>query len=376
MSDRKPAEVFPPGEFIEEELEARAWTQEDLARILGKPLPTINKIIKGKLAIIPDTAKKLAAAFGNSAQFWMNLEVTWQLHKSDEQANDVQERAAIYDMAPIREMVRRGWVTKTSGPEELSLELCRHFSVTSLDVVPELRATARSAVAGERKPIGPEQWAWMCRCRHVASIVDAKTYRQKELRDCIPELVALSNEPEQVRLVPKLLHEAGVRLVVVQHLKDTLLDGGALFLNDSEPVVSLSLRYGRLDNFWFTLLHEIVHILYNDGVSADSEIMIVSENIDQVEKRANRIAAGWLVPREELESFIRRTSPLFSLRRIENFSRRVGVHPSIVVGQLKYRGELEWKQFNRLNVDVREIARQSNVSDGWGEVAPIGQEYK
>lgn len=374
MSDRKPAEVFPPGEFIEEELEARNWTQEDLARILGKPLPTINKIIRGKTSVIPDTAKKLAAAFGNSAQFWMNLEATWQLYNSDEKADDVRERAAIYEMAPIREMVRRGWINKTSSQDELSIELCAHFGVGALDEIPTLRAAARSATSGECQPISPEQWAWMCRCRNIASLADAKSYRQKNLRDCIPELVALSNEPEQVRLVPKILREAGVRLVVVQHLKNTRLDGGALCRNDTEPVVAVSLRYGRLDNFWFTLLHEIVHVLEKDGVSADSEIANIGENIDAREERANRVAATWLIPQEALESFIRRTSPLFSERRISNFARRMGVHPSIVLGQLKHEGQLSWDRFNRLNVDVREVVRQSNVSDGWGEVAPIGQE--
>ncbi len=101
MTNRSPAEVFPPGEFIKEELDAREWTQEDLARILDKPLPTVNKLIQGKTAIIPETASKLGAAFGTSPEFWMNLESAWQLSLAGNEAviAGVRERAKVYDLA-------------------------------------------------------------------------------------------------------------------------------------------------------------------------------------------------------------------------------------------------------------------------------------
>jgi|SRR5579871_1366027 len=79
---RTPAEVFPPGDFIREELEARRWTQGDLAEVLGRPLSAINEIINGKKRITADTAKELAAAFGTSAQVWMNLENTYRLARA------------------------------------------------------------------------------------------------------------------------------------------------------------------------------------------------------------------------------------------------------------------------------------------------------
>lgn len=372
MNTRTPAEVFPPGDFIQEELDAREWAQEDLAKIMGKPLPTINRIIKGKSSITPDTAKCLAAVFGTSAQFWLNLEASWQLHQSsDDPGPAVRERVAIYEMAPVREMVRRGWIRKTQTADELAEELRGHFGVDTLSEVPQLQAAARASTRGEKQSITPEQWAWMCRCRHVSSLVDARKYRKSDLLGAVDELMSLTNDPEQIRHVPRILAEAGVRVVIVQHLSQTKLDGGALHRRPNEPVIGLSLRYGRLDNFWFTLLHEIAHILNRDGVVADSDVDKAGERVDEIEDRANRMAASWLVPQDAIESFIRRTGPLYSTRRIENFSRRMGIHPSIVVGQLKYRGEVDWEKFHRLNVDIRKIARQSTISDGWGDAAPL-----
>ncbi|MBL4698184.1 MAG: helix-turn-helix domain-containing protein [Phycisphaerales bacterium] len=374
MSARVPAEVFPPGDFIAEELDARGWAQEDLARILAKPLPTVNKIIKGKTAITPATAKKLSAAFGTSAELWMNLESSWQLYRDsdDESSSEVRERASIYDLAPVREMVRRGWIQKTDSSDDLVQELRKHFGVEDVSEVPAIRAAARSSTRGESGEITAAQWAWMCRCRNVSRLTDASRYRKKDLIDCIPELVALSSQPEEIRKLPGMLADCGVRVVLVKHLKGTAIDGGALWCNKtSEPVVGLSARFGRLDNFWFTLMHEIAHIIAGDGVVADSEIDRQSDHIDVVEQRANRTAASWLVPQDDLSSFIRRTSPLYSTRKILNFARRIRVHPSLIVGQLKHRGEVSWDKFNGMSIDVRDYAKQAIIQDGWDGPAPI-----
>jgi HTH-type transcriptional regulator / antitoxin HigA len=77
---RRPAPMaFPPGAFIREELEARGWSQRDLAEILGRPVQTINALVNGKKRVTPETAVALGAAFGTSAEFWLNLETAHQL---------------------------------------------------------------------------------------------------------------------------------------------------------------------------------------------------------------------------------------------------------------------------------------------------------
>src|SRR5258706_4997003 len=93
MNARIPAEVFAPGEFLAEELEARGWSQTELAEILGRPPRLINEIIASKRAITPETAKGLAAAFGTSAQLWMNLETSYQLSKAQIAEKEVSRRA-------------------------------------------------------------------------------------------------------------------------------------------------------------------------------------------------------------------------------------------------------------------------------------------
>jgi len=374
MSERRPAQVFPPGDFVREEMEERGWTQQDLAEILGKPLATVNKILQGKKAVIAETARRLGAAFGTSAELWMNLESAYQLHaKGDFQdVEDVRTRAELYEKAPVREMEKRGWIDRKTSHDGRDKELRRFFGVKSLDELPQVSAAARASVRGEGADLTPAQWAWCVRALQVAKSVDVRTFQRSKMPLLVEELHRLTCEPEEIRRVPGLLASAGIRLVVVEHLSKTAMDGAALELGTT-PVIALSLRYGRLDHFWFTLFHELAHVYYRDGISADAGLFesAASSSADAIEDRANSQAASWLIDHDRLSSFIMRTTPLYNAARVTNFARRMHVHPSIVAGQLKHRGELKWKQLARLNVDIRDIVRTTATTDGWGAVATV-----
>ena len=89
----KPAEVFPPGEYLRDELEVRGWTQGQFAKIIGRPLQTVNGIINGKTAITAQTAKEIATAFGTSAELWINLQGSYDLFREPDADPAIHERA-------------------------------------------------------------------------------------------------------------------------------------------------------------------------------------------------------------------------------------------------------------------------------------------
>ncbi|HUB27378.1 MAG TPA: HigA family addiction module antitoxin [Tepidisphaeraceae bacterium] len=95
----KPAEAFPPGEFLREELEARGWTQSEFARILGRPLQAVNEIIKGKKRITAATAKAIGLALGTGPELWLNLETSYQLWISPDPDPAIRKRAAALESA-------------------------------------------------------------------------------------------------------------------------------------------------------------------------------------------------------------------------------------------------------------------------------------
>lgn len=95
MTHRSPAEVFPPGEFINEELDARGWTQIELAEVLGRPARLVSELLAGKRAITPETAKELGCAFGTGPEFWMNLERDYRLAHDSHDDAIVERRAKL-----------------------------------------------------------------------------------------------------------------------------------------------------------------------------------------------------------------------------------------------------------------------------------------
>lgn len=369
MNDRIPAEVFPPGEFIRDELEERGWTQADLAKIMARPIPTISMIINGKTSITPETAIELSNAFGTSAQFWLNLETAYQLSKIEVKNEDIRSRAKLFESAPVNDLQKRGWIKPTKTIEQLEECLSAFFALPELVRL----KTSTLRAADQQGELAPEQLAWCVRVLQLAKSVPAKKFTNKSFSDGLPQLRALANFPENVRMVPKVLSEMGIRFVVVEHLPKSKIDGAALWLGEDwdKPVIALSMRYDRIDCFWHTLFHELSHIKNKDEYALDVDMVgadrcLSEESLSAVEKRANAEAAEMLIPEEKIRSFIVRTRPFYSTERLIQFANLIKIHPGIIAGQLQHRKEIEWSHHRKMLVKVKDILISVALTDGFG----------
>ena len=366
--NRIPAEVFPPGEFIRHELEARGWTQGDLAEIMGRPPQAVNEIVSGKKQITPETALGLAKAFGDEdALYWMNLENMYRLAQAKPADDTVSRRAKLYSMFPVRELTKRKWIEASDNLDVIEHRVCKFYGIKNLDEKPQFAHAAKAADDDRSRPL---QLAWLYRAHNIAKAASAGTYSEAKLRAAIGKLRELLVAPEEIRQVPKILADAGVRFVIVEFLPNSKIDGAAFWINGA-PVVAMSIRFDRLNNFWFVLRHELEHVLNNDGQILDVELTESLQRKDAVsveEVRANNAAAEFSVPKKELDSFIVRVRPLYSEQRILLFAKRIGVHPGLVVGQLQFRDEVPYTHFHKYLVKVRDIITQTALTDGWGTV--------
>jgi HTH-type transcriptional regulator/antitoxin HigA len=371
MATRRPAEVFPPGDFLREELEERGWSQADLAEILGRPSAAVNEVIRGRRRITPDTATGLAAALGTSPEFWMNLEAAyqlWQVRSID--ADSVSQRAQLYAKVPVRDMVRRGWIEPSKNIKVLEGRVLDFLGVSSITEEPMVFQHA-ARKSSSYAAITPAQTAWLLRARQLAQTVQAGRYSTQSSDRALVRLRELLHAPQEVRHVSRILSEAGVRLVIVEPLSGGKIDGATFWLDKSAPVIALTMRYDRLDYYWFTLLHELSHVRSGEEV-LDSEISMTRAGTDKPEgeRRADEFASRFLIEPQQMDNFIARVRPLYSTRRIEGFARTILVHPAIVVGQLQFREEVGWSSFRKLLVPVRDMATASTIADGWGSVLP------
>jgi HTH-type transcriptional regulator/antitoxin HigA len=373
MTGRTFAEVFPPGEFIKDELEARGWSQLDLAQILGRDPVQVNLIIKGKQSITRETAIQLGDAFGTGAQFWLNLESAYRLSQVEQGESSVARRANLYAQFPVREMVKRGWVEHSDNIDVLEKRFCDFFGIPSLNEVPRLAHAARKSTKG---PVTLPQTAWLFRAKQLAKAVWAEAFSAASLRRCFEALSLMRLNRDDVRRVPQVLAGHGIRFVIVELLPTTRIDGVTFWLDSSSPVIALSFRYDRIDWFWHTLGHEMCHVQNKDGMTEPIlDTDIVGEDQEAQESDAEREidlrACEFLVPQRDLNKFIGRTSPYYSKQQITLFAKRIRVHPGIVVGQLQHRKEMSYAFNREMLPKVRSLIAPSALTDGWGNVAPV-----
>jgi HTH-type transcriptional regulator/antitoxin HigA len=370
MLDTASNTVPSPGSFIAEELEARGWTQLDLAFVLGVTAQAINPIIQGKRSIGPDMAKALGKAFDVPAEFFTNLQAAYDLSKAGDPDPAVERRARLQERFPIREMIKRGWF-EASDSELLDVQIARFFNVSSLDDVPHMMSHAAKKTYYDETP--PAQLAWLFRVRQLARSVSVAPYSEKKLREAVEKMATLRAEPEETRHVPRLLAECGVRFVLVEALPRAQIDGVCFWLDKSSPVIGMSILHDRIDNFWFVLRHEIEHVLQRHGQSRecmDFDISSDSPDTPEEEIVANEAAADFCVPSAQMKSFIDRVRPFFYEHRVLLFAQRMQVHPGIVVGQIQRRTK-NYAFLRKHQVKIRQLIAPSALVDGWGNVAPV-----
>ena len=348
--DLRPARVAPPGRIIKRELDARGWTQKDLAEIMGRPPQAVSEIVRGRKQITPETALQLAAAFGTSPELWINLETNYRLYRARKEHDkaEIARKSRLYSLAPISELIKRVWIRDADSVEALEREICAFLEIDSPDQQPHLAVSFRHTQAQE--PEVKAQIAWVKRVEHLARAQNVGEFDRARVQAALPDLLAYAAEAEDVAQVPALLQSLGIHFVIVPHLPHTYLDGAA-FTFEGHPVTVLTLRYDRIDSFWFTLLHELAHIVAgHQGLYLDNLDELDSND---VEAEANQLAQGWLIDPEAFAEFVAATRPRFSRAKIVTFAQGQGRHPGIVLGRLHYEQLVPYKNLRTLLLRVK-----------------------
>ena len=369
-------EILSPGEVLRQMLKERGWTQDELAAVIGKSVKAINAVICGRAGITPEMAVALAIAFGNTAADWMRVETYYRIAKVRGDNSTIQRKARLFGVAPVRDMQRRGWIAETNDADLLEQELKKFFEKPSLDELPEFPVSFLKKTIGTG-PKNSAEKAWCFMARKMASVLQVSAFDPRKLEKAGARLRELAAYPKEARNISRVFAESGVRFVIVEHLPGTKIDGAAFWIDDNSPAIAVSVRLDRMDNFWFTVMHEVSHIKNGDALSVDRDLTgeDSGEPIlihDEAESRASEEAAHSLIPREEIESFIRRVGPLYSKDRIIQFAHRIKIHPGIVVGQLQNRKEIGWGTNKEMLVKIRAVVVETSLTDGWGRTVTPG----
>ncbi|MCH7880730.1 MAG: HigA family addiction module antidote protein [Proteobacteria bacterium] len=334
--------AIPPGEYLLEASAELGLNQADLARRMGRPVQAISEIVKGIKAITPDTALQLEEVLGVPAHIWTGLEADYQLIRARAQAEQhIEAEAADVGCFPYAEMARLGWVRKTRKAIEKVRELRRFFGVASLSNLPDVRSYAPAFRKSRHKNLSHETLAaWLRAGALEAEQIPTRPFDKKALKALIPEFRQLSvTSPEsfQQKLL-KRLADVGVALVLLPHLPKTYTNGATFWIHPDKAVLMMTIRGSWADIFWFSLFHEIAHILLHD-----KRRIFLEDGSDDAETRvqeqeADHFASNTLIPISAYTAFTQ--TGIFTAQSIHNFAKSIGIAPGVVTGRLQHDGHI------------------------------------
>lgn len=343
----QPDIAIPPGEFLAEVLEDLGMTQTELAHRLGRPVQAINEIIKGTKAITAETALQLEQVLDTPAHIWLNLERDYRLTLARIAAKDqLQQELELLPQFPYNELAKLGWVPQAREAIDKVRALLRFFAIASFSNLPDVQTAAfRRSDKMEASPYALAAWL---RCGQLrAASVETADFSVTALRAALPAIRALTREAPQ-SFLPKLsaiLAECGIALVLVPHLPKTYAHGATFWLG-SKAVVQMSIRGKYSDIFWFSLMHELGHlVLHGKKVFIETDAETDPTELEK-EAEADRFAANTLIPKLPYQAFIRQ-KPV-SGQGVARFAEDIGVTAAIVVGRLHHDGVIPRSHLNHL----------------------------
>lgn len=353
-----PDAISAPGETLHELLDERGITQKDLAARMGRPIKTINEIVKGKAQITPDTAVELERALGLPAAFWNEREAHFRGYLARVHADQRATRwFAWLDELPIDNMMDAEALPKlrrTTGNRKQLLDAAlKFFGVASPDEWKQVYAKPQAAYRRTREEQSDRGAiaAWLRLGELQAEQCDCAVFDARRFRETLNAIRKLTVEPpEQFQpTMMQLCANVGVVLALVPGIPRAHVSGAARWIN-RRAVIQLSL-YGKLnDRFWFTFFHEAGHILLHGRGEVFLDDLGAGGRDSKFEQQANQFAARFLIP-TEFEPGLRTLSTESSIRR---FSERLEIHPGIVVGRLQHERILSYQTpLNHMKVSFR-----------------------
>ncbi|WP_019481158.1 XRE family transcriptional regulator [Arthrobacter sp. TB 23] len=335
-------EAFPPGDFLSEELEARHWSQNDFAQILGRPAQFVSEIIAGKKEITRESAAQIGAALGTGPEYWLNLQnshLLWSQSQNVDARRDLDEvklRARMNELAPVSLLLKRGILTGRSLAEQQS-ELVDLFQIENIEDAPRFLAAARRSNRDEEPT--PTQKAWLACARKHAQKLAVSEYDVEGLTKLAERLSGMVSVSDNFAKLPAEFAAVGVRLVYVEAFPGSKLNGASFLLDDDnrKPVIALSGRGKRLDVVLFTLLHEVAHIVLGH-VTPERLVIDEESSSEPTELAADERAGEWQIPGGL-------PTPPAAVRRgwIDSTAQHLGVHPVVVLGRLQRDKVLDYR---------------------------------
>ena len=332
----------PPGATIKEQLNDRGMSQKEFAARMDMSEKHISKLINGDVQLTPETAVRLEMVLGVPAKFWNNLEAIYRekIVKAEAE-NTMDADAEMAKQFPYSEMSKFGWVPETREAKEKVIFLRKYFEVVELSLLGSdqiTRIACRRLAITDKSDLALMAWAQEAKIK--ARGIQTAPINIKGLIAAMPVIrkMTVLKPKDFCPQIKKCLADYGIALVFLPHLKGSFLQG-ASFMDGNKIVVGLTARGKDADKFWFSLFHELAHIVLGhvgqpNGTSEDDE------------DAANKWSGDTLITAEDFEAFRRARD--YSEISVIRFAKVQGIAPGIVVGRMQREGMIKYSMLNNL----------------------------
>ena len=336
----------PPGNTIGDLLEEKSIEPSEFRRQIGLSSQKYRALIEGKSPISIGTARQLSKVLGSSVEFWIERDLRFQQKsKSLWEEND-----GFLSKLPIDEMMQFGWIDSTPSAAEQFTNCLDFFGVENATQWSRTYERNRQDVAFRRSPSfrsrpGPIS-AWLRQGEIIGNQMDCAPWSSQALNHQLDAIRSLCRFKEPAKFLDKLQDYcamAGVAIAIVRAPTGCGVSGLVRFLNPEKALIQLSFRYLSDDHFWFTVFHEIGHLLLHKpkGIVLEEE----DQKVTNEEREANEFSANVLIPKAHRDELMNlKLHP----KNVVRFAVRLGISPGVVVGQLQHYRRLKYSQMNQL----------------------------
>lgn len=344
--------LIHPGETISDLLDDRGITQKELAQRAGVSEAFLSDVIHGKKDISKSLAIGLEYALGISTSFWLNLQANY-----DAELLSIQEEDSVQDeertvLTVINEIVKHLKTTRVVSPslttDQTVICLRKYFRVSSLGDLKKL-APAGAFRMSEKAHIEPTVLgAWLCICKAQGDTQRINTAfdptKTNELIDKIKQIMCSAKGDPQKPL-KELFAQYGIDFSIVHNFRGAPVHGYIARKEDESYQMVLTIRGAFADIFWFSLFHELGHIVNGDLSKPGSFIDADYNKNSDMERAADHFASGALLDPNSYKIFI--SKEVFSFPAINSFAKQQNVPSFVVIGRLQKDNKIPWNRFTK-----------------------------
>ncbi|MDD3772027.1 MAG: ImmA/IrrE family metallo-endopeptidase [Weeksellaceae bacterium] len=350
--------LSPPGDTIQETIDAIGMNQYELAERLGKNIKNVNQIIKGKEPITTSTAIALEKVLGIPADFWIERDRQYQKELAeiefDEYLEDCKDWTKHF---PTTNMMKLGWIPETRNLIELSKSMLNYFGIASpqqwntLYISKAAKVAFKISLAHTSEPEAIS--VWLRKGEIDAKKLQLKEFNKDLFRKNLDKIKELSfHHPADFKdQLQKLCSETGVAVIYTPNIPKATISGATRWIfNTTVPLIQLSGRYKTNDHFWFTFFHEAAHILLHGKKDVFLE-EVAGHIIDkEKEAEADRFASKFLIPDNQYQQLLQHKP--YSESSILDFANKQRIHPAIVVGRLQHDDIIPHSRMNDIKIHI------------------------